>query len=410
MSAKPTLSDLGLQEPVVAVPPPVDTNSVVNFDPGVVAQDALDTRIIIHSRFPDLVQRFLDHKRVHGSTYEKALYTDSWTWQQQVTRLIAMRPLVFMGSGDFTVCRDGTYPRNPSKEWDRVGTAAESKNQFLSLQEYLSYDEMMLGSLVGVSGPSFFINNGCRDNYATLGKSGTFEPRGIIIGLVGARFERPDRMDSVHILRRATNPRQHPELTQIFEQFFGSARDERARFDIPMYKARMRIPIDMLLLEANERAEAAGKDAYVYVVGLGLGVWQFDSRQTTAYVECFVDALVALASKLTHIATIDFAWITVHNATRRLVEGVVEPLGIAVKFTQRNPAARLVRAEQNQLLVLSYAWDSNAFPGNEYWQGGLGSSGDPAAACMSTIGQLHNPLYNPGFLQRITVLDATPDP
>lgn len=53
--------------------------------------------------------------------------------------------------------------------------------------------------------------------------------------------------------------------------------------------------------------------------------------------------------------------------------------------------------------MLSYAWDGNAFPGNEYWNGSLTGSGDPAAACMSTIPELHNPLVN-DFAGRVKVL------
>ena len=39
-------------------------------------------------------------------------------------------------------------------------------------------------------------------------------------------------------------------------------------------------------------------------------------------------------------------------------------------------------------MVAQYAWDGNAFPGNEYWLGMLTASGDPAAACCSNVPEL----------------------
>ena len=379
------------------VKPPITTNSIQNFDPKSISQDAKATHIIIHPRFPQLVEAFLAHKRTPGSSYEKSLYI-TYTWQQQVSRLIEKRPLVFMGATDHTMLRDGTtIHTNPAKEWDRNGTEKQHLNQYLTPEEYLSYDEIMLSSLIGVSGPSFFINDGDRYNQGRPGAKGTFQERGIIIGLVGARFERDDRMDSVHILVPVKNPQQDPKLSQIFQDFFGAERSPEAAFDVEMYRARMRITIDILLLEANSRAKEAGKTAYTYVVGLGLGVGQRAPEQSTYYVEAFTSALQDLT--LPHISTIEFAWISAPKSPVQAVKDAAAKQDIKVIFSRRNPAERL---ETDESLVLSYAWDGNAFPGNEYWDGSLCGSGDPAAACMSTIGELHSPLVNP-FTDRIKI-------
>lgn len=69
---------------------PRKNNSVggPQFDQATVQRDAQETRIIVHARYPQLVQDFLAHKRHFGSTIEKAFYSsEGWTWQKQVARL-----------------------------------------------------------------------------------------------------------------------------------------------------------------------------------------------------------------------------------------------------------------------------------------------------------------------------------
>ena len=70
----------------------------------------------------------------------------------------------------------------------------------LQLAEALSYDELVLSALVGLSCPTRFINAGDRGNMAKPGACGTFEEEGIYVGLVGARFERRGRMEWAHML------------------------------------------------------------------------------------------------------------------------------------------------------------------------------------------------------------------
>ncbi|KAF2822805.1 hypothetical protein CC86DRAFT_72328 [Ophiobolus disseminans] len=382
----------------LAVEPHTEANQVKNFDGQIIDADAESTRIIVHHKFPWLVDQFLGHKRAYGSKYEKELYSQIKTWQDEVSRLITKRPLTFMGGNDFTVLRDGTRFENEADEWDRNGTAAQKYNKFLTLDEYLSYDEIMLSSLIGVSGPSYFINDGNRYNSGIPGRPGTFQERGVIVGLVGARFERQDRMDSIFMLPSASK-HQDPRLTSLFHSFFGVVRDETTPFDKDMYMARIRITAELFLLEANDRAKKKEQKAYAYIVGLGLGVWEHHGDQPSLYIDTFTAALASLS--LPNISTLEFAWIQVPPSCEKRVAAVAKKQGINVIFSKRNPAEKLATDE---LLVLSYAWDGNSFPGNEYWCGSLCGSGDPAAACMSTIPELHNPLVNP-FTDRVAVLE-----
>ena len=401
---------------------PITANSVTNFDPETVNADADGTHIIVHPKFPDLCKDFLKHKRKNGSKYEKDIYAtaDSFQWQDLVRRLIAKRPLVFMGGMDHTMLRDGTVIHDkPHREWARSGTSKQAENKHLRLEEYLSYDEIMLGSLIGVSGPSYFINDGNRYNNGVRGKENSFIDRGIIIGLVGARFERSDRMDSLYIVQNEQTldpdwpPNQDSGARSIIATWLKSASQfdherevvqlgkNQSVFLVDSYKSRMRISIDTLLLEANARGAEAGRKAHTYVVGLGLGVWQTVPNQAEYYISAFTDALQTY--NLPHVKTLEFAYI---NVSKKISDAVTEEAAkqdIKVIFSKRNPAAPFPEGdtEEDTLLVLSYAWDGNAFPGNEYWQGSLCGSGDPAAACMSTIGQLHNPIVNPGILDRI---------
>jgi len=66
-----------------------------------------------------------------------------------------------------------------------------------------------------------------------------------------------------------------------------------------------------------------------------------------------------------------------------------------IHFSRRNPFDALSTEDSSKLVVAMFAWDGNSFVGNEYWNGMLSASGDPAAACCSNIPELLNPDVNP---------------
>jgi hypothetical protein len=103
-----------------------------------------------------------------------------------------------------------------------------------------------------------------------------------------------------------------------------------------------------------------------------------------------------------HIGTIDFAHFGVSSAegTRLQNEAVVVGKAgndIRIYFSVREPAAKLEGINEGMLLVAMFAWDGGAFVGNEYWLGQLTNSGDPAAACCSSVAETLNPHFNPNL-------------
>ena len=205
--------------------------------------------------------------------------------------------------------------------------------------------KLQIGALLGVSSPTFFINSGARHNQGKLEKPGTFEAEGIIVGLVGARFEKRDKMESQHIVvcedlsrpefgygaeGAGRNPAAAAKL-QLFatlysqpspsvpRSYFPSYAEAKADtsgnfhrlpngsfFNIAAYKARIRISIECLLVDANARAHEAGTKAYVFLVGLGLGVWRECNEQPRWLVDTVAHVLQSIA--LPHVADIDFSW------------------------------------------------------------------------------------------------------
>lgn len=341
------------------------------------------------------------------------------------------------------------------KYQDPMNYVIDGQEKFLSLTYLQSYEEMQFSALFSVAIPTYFINSGSRGNMGVRDPSGNFVQSGIYVGSVGARFEKPGFMEWAHMMvteqqnteangygldADLANPRtkfmrmwakfymedgqvekiyddEEEYFLPTYENVFDMREFETERFraryievgrgcderflDRFIYKKRIRLIAESYLLEANERVkvaqQAAGDEAltgYVHVVGLGLGVWQMHHEQEALLVEAYADVLRDIP--LPHISDIDFSWINAH-VCGGAKNGEVFPAScagneITVHFTRRDPAAPI---PPGKLLIAQYAWDSNSYPGNEYWEGMLSASGDPAAACCSLISELQNPYVHP---------------
>jgi len=395
-----------------------------------IADQCTNTRVFTSPKVLKLMEDFLELKREYGTKIEKEVYKDL-TVKSFCTRLLTNRPIIFLNSSDMHMRRDGM---GSSGGFDKIGTNKESKE--LSLKDYISYDEMCIGALLGVSCPINFINSGARNNCARMGGKGSFEPEGVICGMVGARFERYCRMESIfcHVDKDSNKNNEwapyganadyttsRGRLMKLWANFYGmehfpdykEAKEDTSEdfftlkygygfFNKRVYQMRMRISIDAFLLEANERAGKAGKKAYVVLVGLGLGMWMRTKVQTDFLLEAHADALREL--HLPNIAVVNFCWFpTPENPKQRYGLNSGEDFkggagnDINIVFSKADPSQKL---KGDYLLVTEFAWDSNAYVGNEYWAGQLAASGDPAAACSCPIPQQMNPLVNPNVSGR----------
>jgi len=412
---------------------------------------AAGTRPVLHAGQRALLEEFLELKRGQGTSKERALFSGGGlaTAESLVARLIRRRPLMFMTEIDNYLLASGAYGYG-DREFEAIGTDRE-RPPFV-VRDYLSYDEMQLSAMVTVSTPCHFINDGSRSNEGHRAERGTFERRGVFVAMVGARFERRGLMEWQHLvldpwqntpgrgygagahagprrdLLRAWARWYGLEYFPTLEEVGGGAEPKGyevspsmrnfpnryvtftrggAKLDLELYYRRMKPLAEVFLLEAQARAEeaaaAAGgshKGAFCHVVGLGLGVWAVASReQATVIVQTYLDALAELPLPL--VRDVAFAWFPelLHDCLRNR-----EPYpgnDVALALSKRNPSDKLSGKHEGKLLVAQYAWDSNSYPGNEYWNGLLRASGDPAAACCSTIPELQNPEVNVDFPDRV---------
>jgi Domain of unknown function (DUF4804) len=127
-----------------------------------------------------------------------------------------------------------------------------------------------------------------------------------------------------------------------------------------------------------------------FVVGLGLGVWQFDPSQKQIYFETLLSLLPNL--HLPQIEVIEVSFVRDTHQGKKHFKVPSKARDIEVVLTKGDAAAR---RDGDKLLVAMYAWDGNSFPGNELWRGSLGGSGDPAAVCCRTVGEIQNGYINP---------------
>jgi hypothetical protein len=366
-----------------------------------------NTYVLLPKELGNLIKDFISYKLKYGSSVEKKFYRDI-TPSMMIKRLLIKRPLMFLGSDDIWLDK---YGNRGCEDWDKIGTDEEVSP--LVMDNYITYEEIELSSFISLSIYTPFINTGSRRNIGIPDEN--HEPEGVYIGQAGARFEISDKMESKHMLidknHTHTNgygknskspymkmwadfykisyfPTYEEAKTDTFGRFVKIAGRSDAYLNTFIYKRRLMFNASVFLQDANNRAKKLGKKAFVYAVGLGLGAWAIDKElQIKITIEVYLNLLKKL--ELPYISELYFGWFNI-SGLRIIIPPSIQGINLNVGY--RNPSESL--NDKNLLLVSNWAWDPNSYVGNEYWNGRLGTSGDPAAACSSYIAFLGNPDVN----------------
>ncbi len=379
-----------------------------------IVNQAKETYPIMHTKVRPLIDDFLRCKKTTGSEIEKKLY-ETMTFDAFINRLLINRPLAFLNPSDKYLLQNS---QRGEGGFEAIGT--DNEKLPLLFNDYLSYDEMQISALLGVSSPTYFINNGSRNNNGNAAAAGTYQETGVYVALVGARFERKNVMEWKHMIitpeqntlengygRTKKNQNsvlqlwekfydttfptyQEAESSQNknkFTEFYLSSSTKPFYLNNDVYKKRMRLVLEPFLLDANKRGQTLLKTVYVHITGLGMGAWKALNQQENLFFDVCQEILKDL--DLPFIHDIDFSWF---NATKQNMQTGKNT--ISIKFSKRNPADSLQGSDKDKLLVACFAWDGNSYTGNEYWMGSTNASADPAAASCSTVAELQNPRIN----------------
>ncbi|KAL4720898.1 hypothetical protein ACJJTC_013684 [Scirpophaga incertulas] len=168
--------------------------------------------------------------------------------------------------------------------------------------------------------------------------------------------------------------------------WYNESKDKIVLFNNVAFARRTALLAELALLEAERRAALAGRPAFLNLIGAGLGAWRVSPHQNDVFVVAAMHAARRLlaAGALCHVSDINFAYISTKKHVAELfkassgqrsnelkkifLKNSSHPRGgINVQCENREPLAALEGEHEGKLLVVTYPWDGNTLPGNEFW-------------------------------------------
>ena len=291
---------------------------------------------LLHADVVDWCEQFLARKRLGGTNQEKVLY-GKMRVPGFVQRMITKRPLMFMGANDSWLDKSNN---RGCGDWDK-----KANND---LDNFLSYEEIKLSALLQLSTQTFLINAGHRSNCGKPAAVGTFIEEAVYVGAVGARFEKPGKMEYQNMIVDSKDDDSKNQYFYTTEKSALERLNPNQQFNFGFYKQRMQISFETFLLEANKRGADGKVEVYCHVVGLGLGVWQLCSGQEKHWFQAFEDAIDNILKnknsnnekRLENISIIDFSWVEPFGNSTFKDGETLKQTDIKIKISKNNPFSR----------------------------------------------------------------------
>lgn len=402
---------------------------------------AQSTRPFLAKEIYNLLEEFMSFMGnlpgEEGLNYQ-AVY-ENFTPNCLIKRLIFKRPVVFLMRNDKCVLRwngekliEGCHMHyNVAKNLNKVDDSPY-------LREYISYDENLMSSLIGMSTPTFYVSDGSLKNRNEKSQK-AFINRGILCGIVGARNTKWGFMENRFVFPRSseisTNVHKSDDfwIKKVFSEAFPegkiplkkeiSLKPEiygsiyEADVNVVYLEKRLMLSILPYIQEAISRGHEMKQDIFCAVPAIGGGVWRGKVNPDIIIKLIITGVLKFLDENFSYetfhplkaLALPKFPIVNFYMSFKpknRIKEiKIQENDKISIIFKEphdheiiifnkfRYVAEPLPENFENCLSIAAYAWDGNSYPGNEYWIGCLGSF-DPQAIFCSLLGQFQNPEIN----------------
>ena len=375
-------------------------------------------------------------------------------------RLIEKRPKAFYGSNDAITDRVD-FPRYINGDLNLPEYVGYSEIEFGAMLQVFGATQFINDGGRGNQGKKS--NQGKKrvdDQVANAGNSGNgyvsgaHEKFGYISAIVGMRLETPDpAMERLHVIEgerekaiqqynssKGTNEKgdfarmrnvkiDFVEGHQlIWDQFYkqnsqqkgGSSTEAGVAFNDEVAKQRLYISYKKFLAESIANAQQDEKKAHIRITGCGDGVW---ANNQGAKVKSAIGKAVRKAfdelkqkSQISAIEFCEFVGTAYYTAFTENPPDKEKPfddvkiVSSGAKFsdelTEDEKKSGDKETALETVLCVNFAWDGGSYVGNEYWDGLLSASGDPAAACCSSIAISMNPEINPQFLDKLFVVST----